>query len=111
MLGPCFLRQAAEFAEAHLWDEASGRLRRSFRLGPSAVAGFADDYANMVAGLLDLYAASGDVRWLRWALRLQRTMDDLFWDDVAGGWGLFFGGGGAFHSPTRCGASPACIPE
>ena len=38
-----------------LWDPKACRLRRSFRLGPSAAAGYADDYAYLISGLLDLY--------------------------------------------------------
>ena len=54
----CYLLpQAAEFVHAKLWDPESKRLRRSFRVGPSAAQGFADDYAYMIAGLLDLYQA------------------------------------------------------
>lgn len=45
---------------------------------------FADDYAYMVQGLLDLYFCTGAVRWLRWALQLQTVMDDQFWDPVGG---------------------------
>lgn len=41
-----------------LWDPETSRLRRSFRLGPSVAAGYADDYALMISGLLDLYQAS-----------------------------------------------------
>ncbi len=39
-----------------LWDVETRRLRRSFRLGPSPAEGFADDYACLIAGLLDLHA-------------------------------------------------------
>ena len=46
--------------------------------------GFADDYSYLIAGLLDLFGASGNVRWLRFALRLQEVQDKLFWDDAAG---------------------------
>lgn len=45
-LGP----QAARFVQANLYDEASGELRRSFMRGPSAVAGFADDYGGWCRG-------------------------------------------------------------
>ena len=38
-----------------LWDPETSRLRRSFRLGPSAAAGYADDYTYLISGLLDLY--------------------------------------------------------
>ena len=41
-----------------LWDPETKKLRRSFRIGPSAAAGFADDYAYMVFGLLHLYQAT-----------------------------------------------------
>ena len=51
------LVQAAEFVHEKLWDPESKQLRRSFRVGPSAAQGFADDYAYMIAGLLDLYQA------------------------------------------------------
>lgn len=38
-----------------MWDADSGRLRRSFRLNASVAGGYADDYAHLVEGLLDLY--------------------------------------------------------
>lgn len=40
----------------------------------------------MVRGLLDLYEAGGGTEWLRWALDLQATMDQTFYDKEAGGW-------------------------
>jgi uncharacterized protein YyaL (SSP411 family) len=40
----------------------------------------------VIQGLLDLYEASFDLRWLRWAERLQNQMDALFWDSEAGGY-------------------------
>lgn len=56
------LPQGAEFVHAKLWDPETKRLRRSFRVGPSAAQGFADDYAYMIAGLLDLYQARVECR-------------------------------------------------
>ena len=46
--------QAAEFAEQQLWDESTGRLRRSFCRNPSAVQGFADDYSYLISEHLSL---------------------------------------------------------
>ena len=46
--------------------------------------GFADDYACMVAGCLDLYECGGGLEWLQWALKLQATMDRLFADEDKG---------------------------
>ncbi|MEI6862096.1 MAG: thioredoxin domain-containing protein, partial [Verrucomicrobiota bacterium] len=48
--------------------------------------GFAEDYALLAAGLLDLYELTFDAHWLRWAARVQAKMDALFWDEVEGGW-------------------------
>jgi uncharacterized protein YyaL (SSP411 family) len=47
-------------------------------------AGFSDDYALLIAGLLDLYEAGGGLGWLQWAVRLQDTLDSLFWDSSSG---------------------------
>ena len=53
--------------------------------------GFADDYAFVIQGLLDLYEASFDVSWLQFAIVLQETQDRLFFDE--GGGGYFSGTG------------------
>jgi len=78
--------RAAEFIRRELYDEARGVLYRCYREGRGANEGFAEDYAYLVAGLLDLYEATFDARWLRWAERLQQTMDTLFWDEQDGGY-------------------------
>jgi len=78
--------RAAEFLERELYDAPRGVLYRSYREGRSAIEGFAEDYAFLIQGLLDLYEAGFDWRWLRWAERLQQTMDALFWDEVRGGY-------------------------
>ena len=46
--------------------------------------GFAEDYACLIAGLLDLYEADFDTAWLKWAVELQAKMDALFGDDAGG---------------------------
>ena len=75
----------AEFVARELYDEKRGVLYRSYRAGRGASEGFAEDYAFMTQGLLDLYEATFELRWLRWALRLQETMNASFWDEEAGG--------------------------
>src|SRR5205823_14196151 len=52
----------------------------------SQVEGFADDYAFVIEGLLDLYEASFDIEWLKFAIQLQETQDRLFFDDKSGGY-------------------------
>lgn len=44
----------------------------------------AEDYAMLVQGLLDLFDAGYDVRWLEQAAALQKQQDQLFWDSRAG---------------------------
>ena len=78
--------RAAKFLRANLYDEKSKLLFRSYRDGRSAVEGFADDYAFVVQGLLDLYEASFDVEWLKFARQLQETQDRLFFDEKNGGY-------------------------
>ena len=35
------------------------------------IGGFADDYAFLIRGLLDLYEAGFEAKWIEWALDLQ----------------------------------------
>jgi uncharacterized protein YyaL (SSP411 family) len=79
-------RRAASFIRGRLWDEASGQLLRRYRDGEAAIDAYAEDFAFVIWGLLELFQAGGEVEWLEWALRLQATQDDLFWDPIQGGW-------------------------
>jgi len=78
--------RAANFVRAHLWDDSKKMLYRSYRDGRGEVEGFADDYAFVIQGLLDLYEASFDVEWLKLAIELQETQDRLFFDEKNGGY-------------------------
>ncbi|HVO23683.1 MAG TPA: thioredoxin domain-containing protein [Candidatus Margulisiibacteriota bacterium] len=60
--------RAADFILTHM--QRDGRLVRSFRNGPAPTPAYLDDYASLVLGLGDLYAATFDVRWLRQAAHL-----------------------------------------
>ena len=78
--------RAASFLLKNLYDETRKVLVRNYREGRSEVEGFADDYAFAIQALLDLYEASFDVEWLKFAIELQETQDRLFWDDKNGGY-------------------------
>ena len=78
--------KAAGFIKDHLTDPATGELRRSWRMGRVLETGFAEDYAFLIQGLLDLYEASFEIGWLHWALNLQSLMDRLFQDEKGGGY-------------------------
>lgn len=87
--------RAARFLHETMWDEPQGRLRRRYRGGDAAIDGYAEDYAFLVFGLLELVQAGGDATWLEWAIALQARMDERFWDERDGGW---FSTTGADHS-------------
>ena len=78
--------RAANFVRANLYEEKSKLLYRSYREGRSNIEGFADDYAMVIQGLLDLYEASFDVECLKFAIQLQETQDRLFFDEKNGGY-------------------------
>ena len=78
--------RAANFIRKQLWDASSKILYRNYREGRSDIEGFADDYAFVIQGLLDLYEASFDIEWLKLAVELQDTQDRLFFDEKQGGY-------------------------
>lgn len=69
---------------------SDGRLMARYRKGEAAYPAYADDYAFVVWGLLELYEATFNSDYLRLALDLNRDLIRLFWDDREGG--LFFYG-------------------
>ncbi len=79
-------RRAASFIRDRLWNPDTGRLLRRYRDGHAEIDGYAEDYAYLVFGLLELVEADGDPAWLEWADALQREQDARFWDDRGGGW-------------------------
>ena len=78
--------RAAKFLQANLFDPSQKTLYRNYRGGRSDIEGFADDYAFVIQGLLNLYEASFDVEWLKFATQLQETQDRLFFDEKNGGY-------------------------
>src|SRR6266568_3641138 len=78
--------RAAKFLRTNLYEEKSKLLYRNYRGGRSDIEGFADDYAFVIQGLLDLYEASFDVEWLKFAVELQETQDSLFFGEKNGGY-------------------------
>ncbi|HEU4678327.1 MAG TPA: hypothetical protein VFS35_02325 [Terrimicrobiaceae bacterium] len=78
--------KAARFLRQHLYDAHRGTLHRSWTREAATIPGFAEDYAFLIQGLLDLYEASADAEALEWAVALQKKQDELFWDAEAGGY-------------------------
>jgi uncharacterized protein YyaL (SSP411 family) len=78
--------RAASFVRDRLWQSGTATLLRRFRDGHAEIDAYAEDYAYLIFGLIELFQADSDPAWLEWAVTLQRRQDELFWDDQAGGW-------------------------
>ena len=61
-----------------------GRLMHRYRQGADIQANL-DDYAFLIWGLIELYEATFDVKYLKAAVHLNEIMDKHFWDGEAGG--------------------------
>lgn len=88
--------RAAEKAAAFVLSEMTapdGGLLRVWRQGAAKQPAFLDDYAELSNGLVDLYEATFNLRWLDWAETLVQAMIRNFWDEKDG---AFF-----FTSPGR----------
>ncbi len=82
-----YLEQAERSANFILETmRVDGRLRRSYKGGEARFNGYLDDYAFLIAGLLDLYEATWNPRWLREAIALQTTLDEHYADTETGGY-------------------------
>ncbi len=84
-----YVRTAAKAAQFIL-DKllTAGRLSRSFKDGHTRHDGYLADYAFLIAGLLDLFEATGDARWLREALTLDLVLEARYEDKTNGGFFL-----------------------
>ena len=80
-------RRAAAFILGSM-EAADGTLMRSWTEGVARHRGVLDDYAFVVAGLLDLYEATAEPQWLAAALRLNAVMLEKFEDGDKGGFYL-----------------------
>lgn len=86
-----YINQAARalnFLKTTLVEKQSGRLLARYRDGEASFVAYADDYAYVIWGLTELYQATFDASYLQWAVELQNTMIELFFDEVEGGFFL-----------------------
>ena len=83
VLGREDYREAAEKNAAFLLEKlrVGGRLRRSYKDGRARLNGYLEDYAMVADGLVALYEATFDVRWLAEADTLCDAVSELFWDE------------------------------
>ncbi len=76
--------RAAEFILQHM-RRSDGSLLRVQRAGQAQYDGYLDDYAFLTEGLLALYRATGNTRWLDESRALADQMLTRFWDGETGG--------------------------
>ncbi len=76
--------EAADAILRGLYDEATGRLGRSWKDGRASGAGVLEDYADLADGLLALYDATFDERWFTTARRLADAILERFADPDGG---------------------------
>ncbi|MEN8258723.1 MAG: thioredoxin domain-containing protein [Thermodesulfobacteriota bacterium] len=75
---------SAAFVEKNLYNRTDKTLFRRYRDGESHFQGQLDDYAFFIQGLLDLYGADFDSRWLELAVELTAQQINLFGDKQEG---------------------------
>ncbi len=75
--------RAEQTAQRVLEARVDGVLPRV--IGPGSPPGLLDDHAFVANGLLDLYEASGDLRWLQAADEVAAVLVSRFGDEVDGG--------------------------
>lgn len=80
-------RKAADFCLSEL-RQKNGRLLKRWRKGKAGLPAHLDDYAFLIQGLLDLYEASFNVRYLRAAIELVDLTLEHFEDREEGGFFL-----------------------
>ena len=79
--------RAADFVLMNLVRE-DGRLVKRWRAGDADHDAMLEDHAFLAWGLVELYEATGEVRWLREAQRIADLALEHFWDEDGGGFFL-----------------------
>ena len=95
-------------------NQRSGRLLRMSAGGEGGLEGTLEDYAFLVQGLLDLFEATGEPRWLEESVRLTGAMIDGYEDREQGGFYLTLDAVPArlkegYDGPTPSGNSVAAL--
>ncbi|MDD4801508.1 MAG: thioredoxin domain-containing protein [Syntrophomonas sp.] len=84
--------QSAEQAADFIWQKLrreDGRLLARYRNGEADFPAYAADYAYFIWGLLELYEAGSEKRFLEMAQELNQDLLKYFWDEKTGGLFLY----------------------
>jgi uncharacterized protein YyaL (SSP411 family) len=91
--------RAADFVLTKMRKD--GRLLRTHRKGQSNLTGYLSDYAFFIDGLLNLYEATFDVKWLIEAEALTDLCSKYYFDQQAGGFFFTASDGEALIARTK----------
>jgi uncharacterized protein YyaL (SSP411 family) len=78
-------RKNFAFLKDKLWDAKTKTLYHRWRDGERDTAQIHDSYANVLAGVIDLYEATLDPQYLEFAIELNASMLKNFYDEKDGG--------------------------
>lgn len=87
----------ADFLLAELRPD--GRLLRTWKDGIAKLDAYLEDHANLADGLIEIYQATGDTKYLAAGKELAEAMIVEFWDEDGGG--FFFTSHGHEQLPVR----------
>ncbi|TFE68183.1 thioredoxin [Methylacidiphilum caldifontis] len=73
-------KKTASFLLDNLWDPENQTLYRIYRHGRGTIGGFSTDYASVAVGLLHLFEADQDEKWLSLARQFQEILEEKFRD-------------------------------
>ncbi len=76
-------QKTADFMLAKM-KSLDGRILHRYRDGQASISGFLDDYAFLAWGLIEVYEATFDTRYLQAAVEICRTILAHFWDENTG---------------------------
>jgi uncharacterized protein len=107
-------RTNALFIKDNLYHD--GKLLHSFKDGNARIAGFLEDYAFLIDGLVELYRATFEVQWLEWAIELADVTEaefyeagsNAFYDTASSAEALVSRPRDAYDSATPSGNSVIC---
>jgi uncharacterized protein YyaL (SSP411 family) len=101
---------ASSFVLKTMYDPKTRILLRRYRDGEARFEATLEDYAFLTQGLIDLYEASLDIRWIKNAIELTERQNALFYDSKDGGFYDITGSDKTILIRTKesyCGAEPA----
>lgn len=83
-----YAKKTVNFIYKNLFDE-NGRLLVRYRDNESIHKAYLDDYAFLCYGLIELYQSCYDVDYLEKAIKLNKEMISLFWNNEKNGFFLY----------------------